>query len=783
MYGRSTLFFFLVFQLVLSTATADPVLQINPNQESYLLGKFISVFEDKTGKISFNAIHNGDHDHEFRTYNVDSPSIGFTNSAIWVRLTIKNNSELSNWILDQRFANTHYMDFYQIQNGKINVIQSGNLRAFDNRSVAHRRILFKLNPEFEKIETYYFRIKSQASISLNLQLLSETAFQQFDHLESFWMGLFYGMLLIIFLINLLLYSFIRNITYLYLISFIASISFVFLTFDGYAQFIFSENLVEYSRHILPMGICLSCISFLLFCDGLQFYSEQGKYLQGLQKILIGIWTGLFVLELALDYLIITQISIGLLTLTLTFILITGIANWNKHNAVSRFVVFGLITLLISWIIFSLIRLGLFESIIFLENIQRVGLVILLLFVSLAVVSHIQWLQNFGKKTTEKLSVSEQKFQAVFNQTFQLIGILSPDGKIQKANQTALDFGHLTESDVLGKEFWETPWFENDHDLQNKLKFSIKHASKGEFVRFEMKLMTPNDDVRWIDFSIKPFFDKNKEIKLLIPEGRDITEIVKTQQELQETQKQLESHRDNLEHLVDERTKDLHSLNNELRLFSYSVSHDLRAPLRSIHGFSQVLFEDYGSKLDKTGNQYLLRIISNSQHMAELIDDFLKLSQLERNELNREKIDLDELVKSVLLNYMNKESQDINFQVSDLGTANVDKRLTSIVFENLINNAVKYTSKQPGATIRIGKMKEKTNTIYFVKDNGIGFDMQMAEKIFSPFQRLHKNSEYEGSGIGLASVQRIVHRHRGRIWATAEPEKGATFYFILNPEIE
>ena len=236
----------------------------------------------------------------------------------------------------------------------------------------------------------------------------------------------------------------------------------------------------------------------------------------------------------------------------------------------------------------------------------------------------------------------------------------------------------------------------------------------------------------------------------------------------------------LEDRVAERTAELAAVNQELEAFAYSVSHDLRAPLRSIDGFSQALLEDYQDKVDDTGKDYLRRVRAGSQRMGHLIDDLLKLSRLTRREMLREKVDLSALVRCAANELQQREpDRNVEFVLADSVVAYGDEHLLTILFENLLNNAWKFTSKHDRATIEFGVMAEKGEKVYYVRDNGAGFDMAYADKLFGAFQRLHAMTEFEGSGIGLATAQRVVRRHGGRIWAEGAVDRGATFYLTLS----
>jgi light-regulated signal transduction histidine kinase (bacteriophytochrome) len=220
------------------------------------------------------------------------------------------------------------------------------------------------------------------------------------------------------------------------------------------------------------------------------------------------------------------------------------------------------------------------------------------------------------------------------------------------------------------------------------------------------------------------------------------------------------------------------LRKEMEAFTYSVSHDLRAPLRFIGGYAQMLEEDYKERLDAEGNRILATIQKNAERMGHLIDDLLDFSRMGRKELMMATINLDQVVSEVLEEFQLKQTTNIEVAYQPLGNVRADMSMIKQVWINLISNAIKYSRKQPISKVEIGRIDTDSEIHFYVKDNGVGFDMQYSHKLFEVFQRLHKVQEFEGTGVGLALVKRIVVRHGGRVWAASRTGEGAVFYFSL-----
>jgi signal transduction histidine kinase len=280
----------------------------------------------------------------------------------------------------------------------------------------------------------------------------------------------------------------------------------------------------------------------------------------------------------------------------------------------------------------------------------------------------------------------------------------------------------------------------------------------------------------VDYLVKPVVPEFVRSKVAV-----FVELAKTAELLRQHTERLRASEQEARELADARAAlvaDLEQKNREMETFSYTVSHDLRAPLRRIESFGRALAETQADRLDEEGHRYLARIRSCSQDMAQLIDDVLYLSRVARADLRRQEVDLSALAHAIIERLRETDDRSVDVRIRPGLVADGDGQLLRIALENLLDNAWKFTRQQPQPRIELGVTHLPGEPAYFIRDNGAGFDMTYAERLFTPFQRLHLSSEFPGTGIGLATVQRIVNRHGGRIWAEGSVDQGATFLFTL-----
>ena len=278
-----------------------------------------------------------------------------------------------------------------------------------------------------------------------------------------------------------------------------------------------------------------------------------------------------------------------------------------------------------------------------------------------------------------------------------------------------------------------------------------------------------------EFTLAPVRDETSEVIAVSLIARDITQRKQTEEELRRIQAELEQR-------VSKRTAALRAVNEELEAFTYSASHDLRAPLRGIDGFSQAILEDYSSVLDSSAIRYVERIRAGAQRMGEIIDALLMLSRITTTRLHLQRVDLGKLAREIVAELQEAEpGRQLELEVQPGLLVKADQQLMRIALQNLLGNAWKFTRERDPARIEVGKVGDGEENTFFIRDNGAGFDMSYADKLFAPFQRIHHPSRFEGSGIGLGTVQRVISRHGGKVWGRGQPDAGATFYFQLPDE--
>jgi PAS domain S-box-containing protein len=372
-------------------------------------------------------------------------------------------------------------------------------------------------------------------------------------------------------------------------------------------------------------------------------------------------------------------------------------------------------------------------------------------------------EAYFQEKNEIIRANEQQLTLIFHNSTDFIALVDHNGIILNINRGLF----YRREELIGRNIIDFQGPDNVPSMRRAIEKAVGYK-KTDVIDTELEY---RGETLYFRSSISPAIDQDGHVTGAIIISRDITAQKEAELELSNLNMQLENK-------VMERTEELNIINKELESFTYSVSHDLRSPLRAINGFSEILKMELGDNIDEDVNDALREILKNTKRMGRLIDNLLEFSRLGKQHVSRADVDMDEVVRSIIEDIRASNDRKIDFVVGNLHHTNGDLTMLRQVMVNLISNAVKYSSKNPEPRIEIGSSENDGDIIYYVKDNGAGFNMKYYDKLFGIFQRLHGSDEFEGIGVGLAIVQRVVTRHHGRVWAEGKEGEGATFYVSL-----
>ncbi len=371
-----------------------------------------------------------------------------------------------------------------------------------------------------------------------------------------------------------------------------------------------------------------------------------------------------------------------------------------------------------------------------------------------------------QKRTEARLRDERNFaNTIFETQGALMAILDRECKIVRLNEAYCDvIGHPPRS-MVGRYFWDMVADESKQATRVRLESLSYRQTTNEYDNCICDAHGRAHYVRWRNAVMR---NSRGDGAFIVASGIDITDRILAERSIRRLN-------DELEH----RARELEHTNRDLESFSYSVTHDLRSPLQAVIGLGEILMEDYGARLDDDGRRLLSRLVESGKRMNVLIDDILSLSKVTKCEIHLEEVDLRAIAEGIVTELRTQQpNRHVEARIHDAGRIRADAHLMTIALANLLGNSWKYTQKTANPTIEFGCEREDDETVYYVRDNGAGFDMRQADRLFVPFERLHPERDFAGTGVGLATVQRIINRHGGRIWAVGEPGKGAVFYFTV-----
>lgn len=401
------------------------------------------------------------------------------------------------------------------------------------------------------------------------------------------------------------------------------------------------------------------------------------------------------------------------------------------------------------------------------------------------------MQSTGRTESSALPLKSElmglDFRRLFESSPGRLLILSRDFTIVGATDAYVHVTLQRREAMIGRHLFEVfpdnpdlPDADGVHNLRASLNRVVdgRRADRMAVQRYDIRGASGEFEEHYWSPVNTPILDDTGAVEFIVHSVDEVTDLVMLEKRGAERDRAAaEAIHEEHQRLV-ESNNALAATNEELEAFCYSVAHDLRAPLRGIQGFSQALLEDYSASVDEKGQGYLQRVSSAALRMSELIDDLLTLSRISRSPLTRVDVDLSELARATAADQARHYAHHVEVTVADGLRAHADARLVQIVFENLLGNSFKFTSKVAAARVEVGTVDTENGAALFVRDNGAGFDEAYASKLFAPFQRLHSEKEFSGTGIGLATVQRIVRRHGGRAWARSAVDQGTTIYFTL-----
>tara|TARA_B100000745_G_scaffold252901_1_gene175151 strand:- start:14429 stop:16768 length:2340 start_codon:yes stop_codon:yes gene_type:complete len=736
------------------------------------IGQYLSHAETKPPPLPAHLTPQHFASLPWQPLSEDIPAFSYSDKDHWFHLSLKNDTQ----IIQQRLLEISYppldrIDIYVVANDRLqNQYFMGDRQPFAQRPMAHRHYVAPLLFEPGQQLDIYSLVRTSSTVTLPVKVWQTSDFYQHDSELTLLWGAFFGIMTIMVIYNLFLYSVIRDPAYLFYILYVLFTSLFVATLKGYSfQYIWpNQPAIQNTTMLISASAAMLGVS--LFAK----YFLHLKTTLPWGDRLFNIWLGLNALAILCDLFIPYQwmapIQILLVILTTFSALIVGVYCWRQQVFSAHIYVIAWTCYVVGSILFGLNKLDFIPAHPITENALQIGSLLEIIILSLALADRLNAIRQ-EKIDMQKQAVDNlRRYELLYENALEGIFRCDLEGRIVHANPALLH--HLGYSSLIAMQQAKPNLF-NDVFSASDSSAHLKQAltNNGLVSDYEIKGQRLNGEDFWAAISARAITDLSDNSCYVEGFMIDVTDRKQRDKEILELNQTLESR-------VYERTEQLAQVNKELESFAYSVSHDLKAPLRRIDGFATMLEEDMAEKIDDSDRELLNRIKGQAHEMNDLIDGMLTLSRSSRGQLHLERINLSAMVQEICEHIRSDTTTHARFVIQPDVQAYGDRNWLHSALDNLLRNAVKFSSKKDMPVIEFGKTQQNNTEAYFVRDNGAGFNSQRADNLFVPFQRLHAQSEFEGTGIGLATVARIINRHQGKIWAEAQERKGATFYFSL-----
>lgn len=747
-----------------NTSWGTPVTLLS-DKDSYALGKSVTILEDKNKEFNLNDLKNNP--DLLQPSATSIPNYGYNTSAFWFHVTIENLSNNSNWVFEQKFPVTHYLDLYihDSENNTTTIKHSGSLIPPLDRDIKHRRIVFKIDIPPGKKRDLYLRLESKASVVADFHIHSFETFLNNKTDDTLAFGIFYGALAIMFCYILLIFAFLRDSTFSWLSLFIFGASVTFSFIDGLFHFVFPGAPIIVKEIGGGVSFCLMNIALLNYTNIITASSNKSKLVTRIRiasisgySILIALFpfapfyilaTSMFVLAIFNYIFLISQVSIHAF----------------RGNKEAQIFLSGWLPLVFSAGFAILIRIGILESQAWAETSARMSMIWLVLFMSLSVSTRIKQLKKEKSEANLALETSKSRFNALFDHTFQQFILLNPRGEVIELNKPALKFAQSDLNQMLDKKIWDTALTRDSEENHELFKKHISVSAKGFFTRFEVCEQDDDNNVTWIDYSIKPVINQHQDVELLVLEGRDITKLKQA-------------------------TEEADKANSAKSEFLANMSHELRTPMHAIISFSNFGMKKIGKVSEEKIRGYFHSIHSSADRLMNLINDLLDISKFEagKMELSYSQCDpVNTFIECINEIYPLASKKGIQIRLTDQGHLKFwiyDEGRIKQVILNLLSNAIKFSDNNCDIYAKISLTETNNTSTLQITVSNTGEDIPPDElnKIFHKFvQSSNTKSGAGGTGLGLAICSNIIHQHGGNIWAENNPAGGAIFHFTI-PQI-